>query len=227
MIGDDLVPLLSQGPGPGLRFRQGEVVTWNSNTGENVIQVGGAFFENVPILNTGEAIALKAGHIVGLLAFQSSYWILGRITVPGQSDFASASVAFGGEGASEGGFAITTTHTDHVTDTMPVPDWADEAIVLCTVNAVAANSSASVFFVNIQAAIDGIGGGSSQFGVAALGDASLNYVNSGSASAQRRITNPGPTISLAGRVWVDSGTIPATANNHANLDAIAIFRSTV
>lgn len=225
MLGDDLVGQLAQGPGPGLGFRQGTVVSWNAETGANQVDVGGAVLVDVPVLNTGEAIALKAGHIVGLLTWQGSYWIIGRITIPGNPDFASASVAFGGEGASTTGFSVTTTATDVVTDTMAVPSWVDEAIVLCVVNATISNANSTITSSTLQAGIDGVYGGASGGTHDGITGNPADDERSMSASAQRKVINPGATISLAGRISA-TGAMGAPAANIINLDAIAVFRST-
>lgn len=90
MRGDDLVPLLIPPPGPGLGMRQGVVVSWDPQTAENVIMVGGSLLQNVPILNTNEAVLLAEGSVVALLTWQSSWFILGRVTIPGTPEAASA-----------------------------------------------------------------------------------------------------------------------------------------
>lgn len=226
MVNQDFVALLGK-PDVGVGFRQGTIVTWNTSTGENTISVAGGTLTNVPILNTGEAIALQAGHTVGLLTFNGSWFILGRITVPGDSDFASASVAFGGAGATATNFGITTSAASLVSDTITVPDWADEAIVLATGNCQLTNTTASIDFATIQVKIDGTGGGGSQVGASPLGDASGNYVVSMAVSAQRLITSPGSTITVETFLNSQTASWAVQASNRANIDAIAVFRSTV
>lgn len=84
MRSDDLVPLLVPPPqAVGLGFRQGVIQTWNPANAENTVLVGGTLLQNLPILNTAEALLLGAGDVVGILTYQSSWWILGRITIPG------------------------------------------------------------------------------------------------------------------------------------------------
>lgn len=227
---DSLVPLLTRkgDDTPQLGFRQGVVASWNAETGQNVINVAGALLVDVPILNTGEAVALKAGHVVGLLTYGGSWFITGRITVPGDADFASASVAFGGAGLSATNFSVNTSAvTDRVTTTIAVPTWADEAIVMAQVNCSLSNTSAGGFYCITQAVIDGTGGGGTGFGLAPVAHASFNDFGGSSASAQRKIVNPGPTITIAGRCWTSGGTVPANVNNIITADAIAVFRSTV
>lgn len=89
MRGDDLVPLLIPPPSTGLGFRQGVVLTWNRDTAENTIQVGGSIVADVPILNTAEALLLSPGAVVSILTYGSSWFILGRITIPGTPEAAA------------------------------------------------------------------------------------------------------------------------------------------
>lgn len=95
---EDLAPLLVGDPGTETRFRQGVIASWNNQTGENSVDVGGATLQNLPILNTAEAIALGVGDVVGLLAAGASWMILGRITPPNDPQFASAATSFGAGG---------------------------------------------------------------------------------------------------------------------------------
>jgi hypothetical protein len=223
VISDDLSPLFKPS-GDAVRFRQGTVTAWDANTGSNTVEVAGGTLTDVPILNTGEAIALKAGHIVGLLAFGQSWFILGRITPPGDPNFAGASVAFGGDGVSVQSVTVNTTHAVKASLSLPVPSWVDEAVVLCTANVTLFNTTATGFLVTAQAFIDGLGGGGCQFGLGPTADASQNRMNTGACSAQRVIT-PGATIELDVQAWTTSGTVPADINNQVNLDVIAIYRS--
>ncbi len=228
MVNKALVDLLGT-PDDGVGFRQGTVVAWNSSNGQNTILVAGGTLTDVPILNTSEAIALQAGHTVGLLTFNGSWFILGRITKPTDPDFASASVAFGGLGVSANNFSITTSLAIKASGTIDVPAWADEAVVLLTANATVANTSVNPFYATMQAYIDGIAGGTASFGISAANPAANNSANdlvAGACSAQRVIT-PGATIALDVRMSVTSGTLPASASTWANIDAIAVFRSTV
>lgn len=90
---DDLTPALIGEPRQAVGFRQGKVVAWNRITAENTVDVGGAQLSDVPILNTTEASQLAAGDTVALLTFGSTWWILGRVTIPGTPQAASALAA--------------------------------------------------------------------------------------------------------------------------------------
>ena len=87
MRGDDLVPLLVNGGKAGVGFRQGKVLSFNVDTGANTIEVGGAVLHNVPALNVTDAAGLEPGMIVGLLTYQGTWWIIGRVARPGTRDF--------------------------------------------------------------------------------------------------------------------------------------------
>lgn len=227
MISDDLSTLFDAGQ-PGVRFRQGTILTWDSNTGSNTIDLAGGTLTNVPILNTGEAIALKAGHIVGMIGQGSSWFIIGRITPPNDPNFAGASVAFDGIGATATNFALSTTTGSgslKVTANLTVPSWADQAIVIATGDVMVTNPRAVIDFAAIQVFIDGVGGGGPQLGFSPLGDASGNYTGCLAASAERLISSPGATISVGTAAWSQNAAWTAQASNTVNINAIAVFRS--
>lgn len=83
--GDDLTMLFDPPP-PGLGFKQGVILTWNNANAANTVQVDGAILTDLPILNTSEALLLTPGSVVGILTTASSWFILGRITIPGSTD---------------------------------------------------------------------------------------------------------------------------------------------
>jgi hypothetical protein len=88
----DLVPYLQTpgGRGDPISFRQGEVVTWDQETAENVIKVGDGLFENLPCLNTSEASLLIPGDVVGILVAGSTWAVMGRLIIPGSPEAASS-----------------------------------------------------------------------------------------------------------------------------------------
>lgn len=222
MISDDLAPLFGN-TGPAVRFRQGTVLSWDSSTGENTIQLGGGTLTNVPILNTGEAIALKAGHIVGLLGQGASWFIIGRVTPPNDPNFAGASVAFGSATAFEQGFAQPATLTQQAAGSITVPAWVDEAAVICIVTATLVNNLTSTRVEGlIAASIDGVIGSSMATGIeSAAEDYSIGAMTAVTTSV---ITDPGPTINVA--CLVDcTFALAANGVNTATANAIAIFRS--
>src|SRR5690606_17303454 len=64
-----------------------KVLSFNVDTGANTIEVGGAVLHNVPALNVTDAAGLQPGMIVGLLTYQGTWWIIGRVARPGTRDF--------------------------------------------------------------------------------------------------------------------------------------------
>src|SRR5690242_8706771 len=130
MRGEDLAGLLAPNRQEDpLGFHSGTVLAWDTNTGANSVQVAGAVLADVPILNTSEAIKLEAGDVVGLLRFRSTYFILGRVTVPGTDAFGSSSVDFDAQGDTATGFALSTSPASKVSRSFTVPEWARRALV--------------------------------------------------------------------------------------------------
>ena len=91
MRSSDLSRLFTQSPEQGqLGFRTGLVVDWDSATGDNVIEVAGQQFEDLPILASG-TLTIGAGDQVALLRFEGTYFILGTVTAAGTGIMAMAS----------------------------------------------------------------------------------------------------------------------------------------
>jgi len=225
MITDNLAPLFDQGQA-GVRFRQGTILTWDANTGANTVDLAGGTLVNVPMINTGEAIALKAGHVVGLLGQGGTWWIIGRITPPNDPNFAGASVAFGTDNAGTAtNFGLSTSPVNVISGTIAVPSWVDEAVVLAVGNCQLTNPTAVIDFATIQVSINGVGGGGVQTGFAPLGNASGNYVGAMATSSRAIISSPGSTITVATTLNSQGAAWGVQASNRANVDAIAVFRS--
>lgn len=87
---DDLVPLFTRHPAPGAGFRQGVVISWDPDTAENVVDVGGTLMVNLPCLNTSEASLLAEGDVVGVMTFGATWAILGRFIYPGTPEAVSS-----------------------------------------------------------------------------------------------------------------------------------------
>jgi len=129
MLGDDLVPLLVPEPATAVGFRQGVVVSWNPETAENTIRVGGSTLTNLTCLNTSEAKLIVTGSVVGILTtgtVSSSWFVLGRITIPGTPEAASAldmvrtesATVFDIESTTSGSYADLATVGPTVTTTV-------------------------------------------------------------------------------------------------------------
>lgn len=88
---DDLVPLLTKQPIPGVGFRQGTVLAWDAETADNVVAVGGAQFSNLTVLSASEVKVIQPGDQVSILTLgkgAKSFFILGKVTVPNAADVA-------------------------------------------------------------------------------------------------------------------------------------------
>jgi hypothetical protein len=89
MRSNDLIPYLGakESSNP---WRQGVVVAWNPDTGDNAIQVGGTILEDLPFLNSTEASLLAPGDVVVLRKWGASFAIEGRIFYPNTPEAVSA-----------------------------------------------------------------------------------------------------------------------------------------
>jgi len=90
MRSDDLVPLLAGGTGKTLGIRQGVLTAWNPDTLENLVTVGGAVLQNLPI--TVNPSDLHAGDVVILESLGASFAIRGRILYPNTPEALNATV---------------------------------------------------------------------------------------------------------------------------------------
>lgn len=222
MRSDDLAPLLTPSPDKGLGFRQGKVLTFNSQTGENTIDVAGTVLTNVPVMNGSEVIALKPGHVVGLLTVASVAWfILGRILLPTDAQFAPSAAEFASDYDDGDGFALTTTYTSQASSTFTVPAWADEALVHATASLFAQNNSAGYDIAGVDVSIDGVSG--KTFYAAA--DVGARTASAGGFSRLLNVTDRTSFVVFAG-VGTELNTWPADLDNQVTLSTSVIFRST-
>jgi len=205
---------------PEIGFRQGTIITWNPLNGQNSVRIPGALLQNVSILNTGEAVALRAGHNVVLLRIRSNYFILGRVTVPNDPEFASASLSFAGIWGSANGFDIPSTGLQ-ITLPITVPTWADEALCLVVSNMSGVNTVGSPHdYMILETLLDDIPGRP------AYPQILLNALGTAATSAQRVVDVAGRTSFDVGCRWrAQNNDWTAHGSNIASFDAIAIFRS--
>jgi hypothetical protein len=68
--------------GTSTQYRQGVVEAWDPDTGDNTIRVAGGVLLNLPTL-TGEAATLVVGDVVALLSAGDRWFVLGKVTTPG------------------------------------------------------------------------------------------------------------------------------------------------
>jgi hypothetical protein len=225
-VTDNLAPLFDPGE-PAVRFRQGTITAWDAATGSNTVDVAGGTLTDVPILNTGEAIALKAGHVVCLLGQGMSWFIIGRVTPPNDPSFAGASLAFAANTAQATNFALGTTLATKVSTTLAVPAWADEAAVIVSGSAGCVNQTAAADFTSAACFIDGDSGPGIQTGhsIGPTGNAN-QYLQVVSAAHSRVLVPSGGTITCEMKIRSVNAAWSAHATNSAGISALAVFRST-
>lgn len=219
---DDLGPLLFPPVRGDFGFHQGKVVTWNQSTGENTVLVAGATLVDVPILNGTEVPLLEPDHIVGMLRFKSSYFILGRIIIPNTPDIGALPGMLAGVGATELGFSVSASRVAKATAQFTVPDWANQASVLAVSNATVHNPTGTPEFVYNVATVSGGWGGEpftlvSNGGYGFVGSSTQYLLGEGTEDGL------GSTITVTSTIRA-SNTLAASAANITNIHAIATFR---
>lgn len=223
MITDDLSTLFDSGQ-PAVRFRQGTITAWDTDTGTNTVDMAGGTLTNVPILNTGEAIALKAGHVIVLMGLGLSWFIIGRVTPPNDPNFAAASVAFGSAGAQVTGFSLSMTLTVKASSNeLVVPDWADEAIVFVGGHMHASNTTASRDTLSFQVGCQGGNGG----GITQTVEA--GWPAHAAAVSRNLFTglSGGETLQITGEARSGAAAFGVTGSNAMFIHAIAVYKSNV
>lgn len=220
----DLASLFTQ-PGGTESFRQGVILAFNSSTGANQVQVGGAVLENLPILVGGDTVNFGPGDVVILLKFRSSWAILGRIVVPGNENLTATAVDFYSNatfGATP--FNITTSFSTAASVTITTPAWANSLLLYATSLVNVTNPTAGTDFLRLITDINGNGGGESIHGV----DPGKFAAVAAPVARELRKTYPSP-FTLSGSTQVDvrvrSNTGAWSAGgNAAFLNVIGIFR---
>jgi hypothetical protein len=66
-----------------LRFHQGVVVAWDVIAGTNTVRINGNPFTNLRTLMGPEANLIRAGDTVAILAYQTTYFVFGRVSAAG------------------------------------------------------------------------------------------------------------------------------------------------
>lgn len=98
-------------PQSDLSFHQGLVVAWDALAGTNKVRVRGTDLDNLMSLIGSEVGLIQPGDVVGVLRFQTTYFVLGRIEAPGveQRAFGVVSQRITGPGS-----AVSTNSTSFV-----------------------------------------------------------------------------------------------------------------
>jgi len=80
--------------GDPISFRKGTIISYDQNTGDNVVRVGDTEVVDLPILGVAEASTYAPGSSVGILVADSggsqSWFIIGRIVRPNTDDYIDA-----------------------------------------------------------------------------------------------------------------------------------------
>ena len=212
--------------GPGVRFGQGLITAWDPATGQNTIEWSGGTLTDVPVLNTGEAIALRPGRVVGMLGQGLTWFIIGRITPPNDPDFASASLAFAAKNAQFTNFGLTTSLVNDAFVDLDIPVWADEVAIIAIGSCSLTNTTATADFAACAVFIDGVTGPGVQHGYQATPSA-INQ-NTQSMTASNSLVKPvvgGTTIRADLRIRAVNAAWGAATSNIAEISAMAVFRS--
>jgi hypothetical protein len=131
---DDLTNLFAGaplGPSQDVHYRQGVIVEWDPLDASNIVDVGGNQFVDLPILNTTEALLLQKGAVVAVLVIghegAKTFAILGRLTIPGSEDAASA-LALARTSSADVATAETTTSNTY-TDLATVGPTLEDVLI--------------------------------------------------------------------------------------------------
>lgn len=224
-MSDDLSDLFRPGAG-GMSARSqivlGIMKSFSNVNGANTVLVNGTLMTNLPLLLTGAEIDYSPGDPVLILVLGNTYSILGKVATVGSSQFASASIQSASTFVSTSGFGVGLTDVTILSTSITVPAWANSATVIAHYNMtffVPSSQGASVPYTNLHvdsAATGWRGCGSTptpEYGTISLG-----------LSVTETVT-PGGSISITGHASTQGGnpTVPASANNSADISAIAIF----
>jgi hypothetical protein len=78
---DTIVAQVSSAASSGdLKFHQGLVLSWNSNTGANVVRIAGTDVPNVQVLTSAGLVNLTPGDPVMVWLYKTTYFVVGRVT---------------------------------------------------------------------------------------------------------------------------------------------------
>lgn len=219
---DDLTDLYIQDD-PNSVFRQGVVVSYITGSGNNSILIGGntvadgAVLTNLPILNIGDTVNLVAGDVVIIMKYLDSWAIMGRVITPGGAALNTSAVDFQSYFAENPDFANSAAFATVLTQTVPVPAWANRAAVLSSANVFVASGTLAAHQMNVRQLI----GGTALPGTV-QGSDRATFLNAFHHASRAFTVTPGGTFDI---VLQTSGTTVAPFDHvYANLNAIVLFR---
>lgn len=235
---DDFSPLLQKGKSSSpadQAFRQGYLLSFNANTGESVVEVGGAQLVNLPLLNIGDTVNLRGentagaglGDVVILMKMGFSWAIMGRVVIPGTSAINSTASDF--DSQFSGNFAdgdLVVGYQTFSSQTFVVPSWANNAVVFGTSVVTVQNTSAGAGFAEVITDINGSGG---------VQTTQLLQVNDYTAIPHTqtrelfRSNPPGPfqlgtLLTVTARAQLNSGATWVNGFKRAALNTLVLYR---
>lgn len=216
---------LFQAQAPVPAFAQGQILTFNSLTGANTVNVGGSVFTNLPLLNVPDAINMVAGSVVMLAQLGGSYAIMGRVVVPSSALLNTSAVSVGQASGSANITSLATTAASKLTVSTTAPSWCNRVTFMAIGSASAKNTGATnpdILTTLMQMTITGYGpfsGGSISDG-ANTGEYACTTVS----SAQNGLLIAGGA-SIQFDLMVSSTTSAwAAAAGNCNIDAVLIYQ---
>lgn len=224
MMGGDLTGLLGAPDGPNSGFRQGVVVTFDPDNGQNTVAVAGGVLTDLPLVNTGAVIDIAAGDVVVLMRLRSSWAILGKIVNPGAEDYGVRAVEVQPLGWFGSGFALTTSYVTQAGTDLEAPEWANMAAVIAIGTISIWNTSGATRFVQAQTTISLDGALTAQSTGHFQSIANGQGGNAASSIIRLMVIDPGAAGVVA--VAVDAkadAAVPAHASSWADVMALITF----
>jgi hypothetical protein len=146
-------------------------------------------------------------------------WALGadRLALKGQL---VGPFDFEGRGANENVFSVTTTRTHRATVSIPVPFWAEEALVLCSVTGQAVNDRGVQDYLGLKPVVNDSTLGADAFFLAASNNIACGSVTFSVTIPVEDLTS----VTCAAEIWANGGTWSANAVTFVQVNGTAIFR---
>jgi len=147
-------------------------------------------------------------------------WALGadRLVIRGQF---VGPFDFEGRGGQADDFTVNTTRVDRATASIPVPSWADEALVLCSVTGQAINPGTNPQdYLGLKPVVNGVTLGRDAFFVAMPGNIACGSVTFSITIPVDDVS----TIECAAQLWANGNDWGSNTFNMAQTNGTAIFR---
>lgn len=208
----------------GQPFRQGTIVTFDQNTGLNTVLLAGAVLTNLPLLNIGDTVNLKAGDAVLLGKMNNAMFIMGRVIPAGNSNLTGNIVQTSVAEGTFTGFATTTSDLIYAISipTFVIPTWCNKVDVLCIASVTANNTTATKTLMTVTAQA-GASVGTPHLTNIPAGD--YGCVTATHTASLTGFSPPGTSFNCA-TLMHTSAVYGVTANNVAQTTAVAVFTRT-